>query len=54
MTESQKEDIIFRYEYMDIDDFSLPALIWTIASETGFDYDEVLSVISHEYGGLQS
>ena len=50
MTESEKEEVIFHYEYMDIDVFSLPALIWTIASETGCDYDEVLSIITKEYG----
>ena len=50
MTNDLREEIIFHYEYMDTDDISLPALIWTIASDTSCDYDEVMSVIINEYG----
>ena len=50
MTNYLKEDILFRYEYMDTDDFSLSALAWTIASDIGYDYDDVMDVIVSEYG----
>ena len=50
MTNDLREDILFRYEYMDTDDFSLSALAWTIASDMGCDYDDVMDAIVSEYG----
>ena len=50
MTNDLREDILSRYEYLDTDDFSLSALAWTIASDVGYDYDNVMDVIVNEYG----
>lgn len=50
MTKELKEDILFRYSCMDDDDFSLPTIAWTIATDIGCEYDEVMNVIINEYG----
>ena len=50
MTNDLKEDILFRYEYMDTSDFSLSAIVLTIASDVVCEYDEVMSVIVNKYG----
>ena len=50
MTNELQEDILVRYSYMDTDNFSLSALAWTIASDIGCEYDDVMDAIVSEYG----